>query len=76
MKANKKLLAVMEEIEKEHFRTVEDTGANPCALLVWNALRRRVGLPSVWKEDLASYDDVKGEYVMPKDSKLLTNKQS
>lgn len=62
----------MAEVEAAHFRTVEDTGANPCALLVWNALRRRAGLPWLSKEQLPAWDGK--AYTMPPESTLLANK--
>ncbi len=61
----------MEEVEASHFRTETDTGANPCAMLVWNALRSKFGLPHLEKRDLPFWYD--GKYVTPADSKLLKN---
>ncbi len=70
--SRRKLLSVLREIEAAHFRTTEDTGANKTALTVWNGLRRRLGLPSIWTEDLPTWDQDRKGYFMPPASKLLT----
>lgn len=57
-------------VEAAHFRTQKDTGSNPNAMTVWNALRRRLGLPTLTKEQLPDWPD---HYAMPKDSALLAN---
>lgn len=46
------LLALVERVEKAHFRTHQDTGANPCALMVWNIVRQEAGLPRLTSRDL------------------------
>lgn len=71
-KATPEILKAIREVEAAHFRTVEDTGANKTALLVWNALRSRLGLPRVWTEDLPAWDEQRKGYYMPVNSKLLT----
>lgn len=60
-------------VENAHFRTNKDTGANPNALLVWNALRRQLGLPWLSLDDLPKYDAERKGYFAPDDSKLLVN---
>ncbi len=63
------LMIIMRDIEASHFRTEHDTGANDCALLIWNALRRRVGLPWLEKKHLPAWDGTR--YAMPEVSNLL-----
>ncbi len=67
------LLDLIRKVEADMFRTVTDTGANLNALCVWNTLRRHAGLPRLTKDDLPAYDAERKGYVMPPDSKLLTN---
>lgn len=69
------LLDILAEVEREHFRTVHDTGANPCAILIWNALRGKLGLPRVWREDLPKWDEERKGYYMPGNSSLLTARE-
>ncbi len=59
------------KVEADHFRTVTDTGANPNAMVVWNALRRAAGLPGLSKDDLPAHDETRDQYVCPKGSRLL-----
>jgi hypothetical protein len=65
------LLTFIERVERAHFRTVEDTGSNLNALLIWNAVREHAGLPRISRDDLARYDETTGRYVTPEGSKLL-----
>ncbi len=69
MRISKKVLNAMKNVEDRHFRTVEDTGANSCAMVVWNTLRENLGLPQITKNDLSFY--CSGRYIKPKDSNLL-----
>lgn len=64
-------LAFIFAVESSHFRTVEDTGANPNAMLIWNIVRQRVGLPRISKDDLPAWDG--RTYAMPANSFLTTN---
>jgi hypothetical protein len=48
-------LKFIESVEKAHFRTNEDTGANPNALLIWNLVRKNCGLAPLSKDDLPAY---------------------
>lgn len=41
--------------EASHFRTNSDTGANECAMLVWNMVRQHVGLPRLRLWDLPAW---------------------
>ncbi len=59
------------KVEADHFRTVIDTGANPNAMVVWNALRRHAGLPGLSKDDLPAFDETRGQYLQPEGSRLL-----
>lgn len=68
---NKELLRVIEEVERVHFRTDKDTGANLNAICVMNAFRREAGLPYISKADLPTWDEQDEKYVQPADSKLL-----
>jgi hypothetical protein len=42
----------IEDVEKCHFRTGHDTGANHNALFVWNILRQYAGLEELTRDDL------------------------
>lgn len=46
---------LIEEVEAEHFRTQEDTGANECAMTVWNCVRRKLGREPLIKSSLPAY---------------------
>ncbi len=59
---NQLLVGFVERVESAHFRTNEDTGANPCARLVWNILRQEVGLPYLEEKDLPAYCIVHKKY--------------
>lgn len=48
-------MCFVQEVEKAHFRTAGDTGANPNALLIWNCVRRHLGLKELTKEELPAY---------------------
>lgn len=50
-------LEFVEQIEKAHFRTRNDTGANLNALLIWNCVRKHVGLKPLTVEDLPAFCD-------------------
>ena len=67
----KNIIDIIKHIELRHFRTVDDTGANPCAITVMNCLRREVGLDYIFNEDLPAWDNVRNGYYMPENSKLL-----
>ena len=73
-KRDPKLIEFIGSFEESHFRSDSDTGANPSAMLLWNMVRHRVGLPQIGPEDLPKYDGNKAKYVLPPDSKL-TGKQ-
>ncbi len=65
------LTGLMAKVESAHFRTVTDTGANPNAMVIWNALRRAAGLPGLSKDDLPAHDETRDQYVCPEGSRLL-----
>ena len=49
------------DVEKTQFRTPFDTGANPCALMVWNILRNYAGMDRLTRDDLVqNYADIEG----------------
>ncbi len=49
------LLAMIEDVEKAHFRTVNDTGAHSTAMLIWNIVRKHAGLSPLTLADLPSW---------------------
>ncbi len=55
-------LAFVEEVEASQFRTDTDTGANECALLIWNMVRKHVGLPRLDKDDLPAFCSTHKKY--------------
>jgi hypothetical protein len=59
----------IKEVEKAHFRTVNDTGANPTAILVMNHFRMLAKYNPISKADLPAWDGVR--YAMPDNSGLL-----
>ena len=70
----------IEDVEACNFRTGHDTGANPCALSVWNSLRAYAGLERLTQDDLIqrhaddhgiSLDEMKEEYQKFYDWKAL-----
>lgn len=46
------LVEFIEDVERCHFRTGHDTGANPTALFIWNIVRGQAGMDMLTKEDL------------------------
>ncbi len=66
------ILDHIRKVESDHFRTVTDTGSNANARVIWNALRRSVGLERISLNDLPYYDHKAKAYVMPPKSNLLT----
>src|SRR6266540_2438292 len=68
------LLVLITEVERDHFRTVEDSGANLNVLLIWNIVRRHAGLPRISRDDLPAWDG--NRYTMPAGSRLLANLSS
>jgi hypothetical protein len=48
-------LAVVARVEKSHFRTNHDTGANLNVLMIWNMVRKHFGLPRLELDDLPKY---------------------
>lgn len=40
------------DVEKTQFRSPFDTGANPCAMMVWNLLREWAGMERLTTNDL------------------------
>lgn len=52
----------IKRVESAHFRTNEDTGANLNAILIWNMVRRHVGLPRIDIDDLPAYCETHEKY--------------
>lgn len=67
---HKQLNAFIKQVENYYFRTVEDVGAHPNAMLIWNQVRIFAGLPRLSKEDLSHYDEIQKQYITPRESKL------
>lgn len=49
-------------VEKDYFRTDCDVGANSSVMLIWNQVRRHVGLDELKVEDLPAYCTQHGKY--------------
>lgn len=49
------LMIFIADTEKAHFRTKDDTGANQCAMLIWNRVRSFAGLEKLYLDDLPAY---------------------
>lgn len=64
--------ALIAAVEAAHFRTVDDTGAHPCAMTVLNCMRREAGLPYLSRDDLPAWDGTR--YAAPPTSRLLSNR--
>lgn len=55
------------KVEDAHFRTNEDTGAHPNALMIWNIVRAHIGLPALSANDLPAFCDEHKKYHVIKD---------
>ncbi len=66
------IIGLIIQVERAHFRTVHDTGANSCAMTVHNTLRVACDLPRLTTDDLPSWDEARKGYFMPPTSRLLT----
>ena len=53
---------LIKHVESKHFRTNQDTGAHPSAMLVWNEVRSFFKLPSLKKDDLPRWCGVHKKY--------------
>jgi len=56
------IVEFIQKVEKDHFRTVTDTGANPNALFIWNLVREEAGLPRLDPKDLPAFCVTHGKY--------------
>jgi hypothetical protein len=43
------------KIERAHFRTDDDTGANPAVMMIWNLVRQHFGKPPLTIEELPAF---------------------
>lgn len=68
-----KLIEAIKTVERAHFRTIHDSGAEPHAMLVMNAFRLFAGMESIKLEDLPAWNVERKAYVMPANSRLLDN---
>src|SRR5690606_22462466 len=71
--AGSTLHAAIEKIERAHFRTEHDTGSNHHAIFILNRFRDAAGLPGLSGDDLPQWDASVKKYVMPEESRLLSN---
>jgi hypothetical protein len=58
----KDLTDFIADVEARHFRTVNDTGANLNALMIWNRVREFAGLPELTMDELAAKYPGGGEW--------------
>jgi hypothetical protein len=63
------LLDLIDDVERSHFRTGSDSGAQDNALFIWNCVRDKAGLPALSRADLPYHNG--HEYAMPHGSRLL-----
>jgi hypothetical protein len=73
------LLECIEQIERQNFRTESDLGANPAALVLWNRVRERAGLPRLRRADLttaAEYTDRSRDAIGEREYPLMPRTQS
>jgi hypothetical protein len=56
------LLKFIEALEKAHFRTKDDTGAHPNAMMIWNRVRVFAGLEQLTLDDLPALCNKCGNY--------------
>jgi hypothetical protein len=52
----------VKSVEEAHFRTVHDTGAHPNALMVWNIVRKHVGMPAIELKDFPAWCETHKRY--------------
>ena len=52
----------IKKVENDHFRTDQDTGAHPNALLIWNIVRQHVGLPKLSISQLQTFCNICNGY--------------
>ncbi len=52
----------VQKIESQYFRTDKDTGAGLNTILVWNQVRRHVGLEGITWEDLPAWCQTHKKY--------------
>lgn len=52
---SQEILAAIKDVESRHFRTCHDTGANSCAMIVWNTFRVNLGLSRIDRDDLPTF---------------------
>ncbi len=57
----------LKNIESRFFRTEHDTGADKGTMMIWNALRQQLNLPTLqlpkWDADRKAYVDAQGNKV-------------
>lgn len=45
----------VQKVENNYFRTFDDVGATPNAMLIWNQVRKHIGLKPININDLPAY---------------------
>lgn len=56
------MIKFIHEVEQAHFRTEHDSGANLNAMMIWNIVRNKAGLPPLAKKDLRAWCDRCSKY--------------
>lgn len=54
-KANAPILKMIAEVERKHFRTEHDSGANQNAMMIWNRVRKHAGLEPLTLSNLPAW---------------------
>lgn len=62
--STRSLRKLIKQVEADHFRTDQDSGANSLVMMVWNNVRIHAGLPRLTREDLPTWDPVKKAYLV------------
>lgn len=60
------LRRLVARVERSHFRTQHDTGANDCAMFIWNLVRVEAGLPRITLRDLPGWCEGCRAYHLPR----------
>lgn len=58
----RKLEEFIQSVERDHFRTVHDSGAHPNSLMIWNRVRIFAGMHELTRSDLPAPCNACGNY--------------